>query len=247
MSKKSYFLQLPNLYLQKIPIVLDGCRPFNDDQAKETRKIPPTSMISSDERTKILTIPNSLCLSRICTAPIISYLIVDECYGFASFILIISAFTDMLDGFIARRFPSQRSPFGSLLDPVADKFLVNATFLTLAYVHLIPVPLATIVLLRDVLLALGVVLFRHRTLDHPKSLRRFFDSSVSPFSVTPTNISKANTVLQFASLTSCLICASLDITDLDRSMLDILYALTGTTTVISGIQYATGKELKLER
>ena len=43
-----------------------------------------------------------------------------------------------LDGYIARRFPSQMSYLGSVLDPVADKLLVGILTVTLSMVHLIP-------------------------------------------------------------------------------------------------------------
>jgi cardiolipin synthase len=43
-----------------------------------------------------------------------------------------------LDGYIARRFPSQASSFGSYLDPLADKFLVSILFVSLTAVDLIP-------------------------------------------------------------------------------------------------------------
>ena len=43
-----------------------------------------------------------------------------------------------LDGWIARRYPSQQSAFGSFMDPLADKLLIGILFVTLTMVHLIP-------------------------------------------------------------------------------------------------------------
>ena len=39
---------------------------------------------------------------------------------------------------IARKFPSQRSLLGSIIDPVADKLLISTLFVTLTYKQLIP-------------------------------------------------------------------------------------------------------------
>ena len=43
-----------------------------------------------------------------------------------------------LDGLIARRFPSQMSYFGSVLDPIADKILVGVLTVSMSVAHLIP-------------------------------------------------------------------------------------------------------------
>lgn len=43
-----------------------------------------------------------------------------------------------LDGYIARKYPTQKSMLGSILDPVADKFLISTLFVTLTYTSLIP-------------------------------------------------------------------------------------------------------------
>ncbi|MCM1181696.1 MAG: CDP-alcohol phosphatidyltransferase family protein [Clostridium sp.] len=70
---------------------------------------------------KIITIPNILSFFRICLIPIIIWL-----YGiehndiWAGGILILSGITDMIDGFIARRF-HMVSNLGKVLDPIADK------------------------------------------------------------------------------------------------------------------------------
>ena len=68
----------------------------------------------------ILTIPNLLSLLRLILIPIIVILYVKE-YHYASVTLIVlSALTDIVDGWIARHF-NMISDFGKFLDPVADK------------------------------------------------------------------------------------------------------------------------------
>lgn len=68
----------------------------------------------------ILTIPNLLSALRIVLIPIIVVLCVNYEFTVAVVLLIISAITDIADGFIARRF-GMVSDLGKLLDPVADK------------------------------------------------------------------------------------------------------------------------------
>ena len=67
--------------------------------------------------------------------------------------------TDVLDGFLARRFKAS-SRLGAYLDPIADKFLLSGTFLVLALTGAIPAWLAVVVLGRDiVILAAAGVLY----------------------------------------------------------------------------------------
>lgn len=77
-----------------------------------------------DWRKDILTIPNLLSTIRIILIPVylVIYLRADSAAGYtlAAAILAVSCLTDMVDGYIARRF-NMISTFGKLLDPVADK------------------------------------------------------------------------------------------------------------------------------
>jgi cardiolipin synthase (CMP-forming) len=71
---------------------------------------------------KIFTIPNLLAFYRITAAPVAFYLIIQDIQPLA-FILVFSAFsTDLVDGYIARKF-NQISNLGIILDPIADKLL----------------------------------------------------------------------------------------------------------------------------
>ena len=70
---------------------------------------------------KIWTIPNILSLIRIILIPLIVYIYLFTNYSWLSGIfIIISGITDLLDGYIARKF-NQISNLGKILDPIADK------------------------------------------------------------------------------------------------------------------------------
>ncbi len=72
-------------------------------------------------RKQIWTIPNILSFVRIALIPVIIWLYVGLGNHRAAFIVIlVSSFTDILDGFIARHF-NMITDFGKMIDPVADK------------------------------------------------------------------------------------------------------------------------------
>ena len=81
---------------------------------------------------QIFTIPNLLSLVRLALIPVIIWLYCEkQQYGLAVIIVILSGLTDVLDGFIARRF-NMTSEFGKILDPVADKLTQTAMLFCLA-------------------------------------------------------------------------------------------------------------------
>ena len=78
-------------------------------------------MVESKYRDKILTIPNILSFVRILMIPVIMYFYLkEENYPVTAFLVVLSGVTDMVDGFIARRF-NMISDFGKAFDPIADK------------------------------------------------------------------------------------------------------------------------------
>lgn len=74
----------------------------------------------------MLNIPNLLTSFRIILIPIfviIYYLPMHWSAATAAFIFWLAGFTDLLDGYLARRL-NQQTAFGAFLDPVADKIMV---------------------------------------------------------------------------------------------------------------------------
>lgn len=67
----------------------------------------------------------------------------------ATVLFILSAITDWLDGFLARRL-RQTSAFGAFLDPVADKFLVCASLLVLLHLGRVDLIVALIIIGREI-------------------------------------------------------------------------------------------------
>jgi CDP-diacylglycerol--glycerol-3-phosphate 3-phosphatidyltransferase len=84
--------------------------------------------------------PNNLTLFRIAASPLIVILLLypNRLFSFiAAIVFSIAAITDYLDGFLARR-NGLVSNFGKIMDPVADKLLVSASFIMLASLGWIP-------------------------------------------------------------------------------------------------------------
>lgn len=147
-------------------------------------------------RKRIITIPNILTVSRVATAPAISYFILNGMHGQALACFAFAAATDLLDGLIARVF-AQGSELGAILDPIADKILLITCFVSLANAGLVPVWLVKGFLLRDVILLAGGAAIRYSAFMEKPTMRQFFDIRNYPTTgLDPTRLSKVNTALQ---------------------------------------------------
>ena len=99
-------------------------------------------------------IPNALTILRFFIIPFIIYYLVKDEYILAFIMLGISGLTDVLDGFIARRF-NVITNFGKLVDPLADKFTQISILCTLLFKGIIPIWIVVIVLLKEALMVCG--------------------------------------------------------------------------------------------
>jgi cardiolipin synthase len=100
---------------------------------------------------RVFTVPNQLTFLRLGFLPFFVVLIIYEKYSWALMILVLAAFTDGLDGLLARSL-NQKTALGSYLDPIADKLLLSSSFVVLALEGRIPRWLTILVLGRDVLI-----------------------------------------------------------------------------------------------
>jgi len=96
----------------------------------------PRSTIRQDA----INLPNLLTMLRIVMIPVVLWLMLDgtpEANFWAAIVYILSAVTDALDGWLARRM-NLISVLGKFLDPLADKLLVMATLVFMAYLGRLP-------------------------------------------------------------------------------------------------------------
>lgn len=82
---------------------------------------------------KILTVPNVLSFFRLALIPMIIWLYIAKGeYVLTAGLIVLSGATDVIDGFIARRF-NMVSALGKALDPVADKLTQCAMLICLVF------------------------------------------------------------------------------------------------------------------
>ena len=99
-------------------------------------------------------IPNILTIMRFIFIPIILRAIFDGNYILGIIFFTVSGLTDVLDGFIARKF-NLVSNFGKLMDPLADKLTQISVLAALVSVKIIPVWILTIVVLKELIMVVG--------------------------------------------------------------------------------------------
>ncbi|XP_026858279.2 cardiolipin synthase (CMP-forming) [Electrophorus electricus] len=181
------------------------------------------------------TIPNILCLARILLSPVLGYLIMEDYFHASLGLFVLAGATDLLDGYIARNWPNQKSVLGSALDPLADKILISVLYISLTYAQLIPVPLTALVLSRDVALIAAVFYVRYKTVPPPVTLSKFFNPCYTTAQLKPTLISKFNTAMQLFLVAASLASPIFHYTD--SVLLHLLWYVTALTTAASGYSY----------
>ncbi|WP_193608190.1 CDP-alcohol phosphatidyltransferase family protein [Nocardioides lijunqiniae] len=111
---------------------------------------------------RVWTVPNLLSALRLAGVPVFLWLVLGpEEDGWALALLMVSGFTDFLDGWLARRW-NQQSLVGQILDPVADRLYILAVVVGLALRDVIPWWMAVSLPLRDALMWGLVPLLRTR-------------------------------------------------------------------------------------
>jgi CDP-diacylglycerol---glycerol-3-phosphate 3-phosphatidyltransferase len=107
-----------------------------------------------------MNLPNALTILRIFFVPMLVAALVQEKLGFrvgqvqitndylALAIFLVAAGTDLLDGYLARRW-KQVTTIGTLLDPIADKLLVSAALISLVQIAALPAWMAVLIIGRE--------------------------------------------------------------------------------------------------
>jgi len=114
---------------------------------------------------KVLTVANAISVVRLLGLPLFVYLLFGtQAYGQAFATLFVVAATDWLDGYVARRF-DQVTKLGKLLDPLIDRGLMATVAISLLIAGFLPWIFVVIIVGRDILLAVGGLLFLRRVPD----------------------------------------------------------------------------------
>lgn len=162
-------------------------------------------------------IPNYLTIIRLILVPIIFALILYEHYTMAIIVYIIANLTDVLDGFIARKF-NLISDFGKLMDPLADKITQVGTILALILKRIIPFWILIIISLKEItMIVVASVLFKKKIV-----------------TVHSKWYGKAATVLLFIAIVFTLLSEKITVLS---SVTIYLYYLSIAMTLFAGIMY----------
>ena len=173
-----------------------------------------------------LTFPNVLTVLRILLVPVIVVALLEEtphADTVAAVVFAVAAFTDGLDGYIARSRGSVTN-FGKLMDPLADKLLIIAPLISLVSLGRIAAWVAMVIIARE----LAVTMLRMVAVER---------GVVIPASM----LGKAKTILQVAAIFAVIAFEPAPVA------VDALLYVAVAVTVISGADYFFGIRRRMEQ
>jgi cardiolipin synthase (CMP-forming) len=177
------------------------------------------------------TIPNGITLIRLALTPFFVLAVLEENHRLALGIFIAAGVSDALDGLLARLL-GMRSMLGSYLDPIADKTLLVAAYVTLTLrlpgAVTVPLWLTVMALSRDFLIVLVALL-----LYLGAGVRRF----------PPSVWGKWTTFLHIVTIAAVLVA---NVTAVPGRVLAACFYVAMAFTVISGADYVRRAALTIE-
>lgn len=168
-------------------------------------------------------IPNIISVLRLFLIVPVAYGVLYGHWEFVLIILVIGGLTDLLDGYLARRF-QWTSRFGEIVDPIADKVTFGGTCVLLTLEGIWPVWLLSVVLAREGVILGGAVAYRllFKRLD-----------------IEPTLLSKTNTIVLVSTIVLVVIAQiNFKYQMMAVTMLDwVGYWLVALFSIASGLDY----------
>lgn len=171
---------------------------------------------------QILTVPNILTIARGLTTVPLVWAILSARFGLALLCVVFAGLSDLFDGIVARKL-NQSSDFGRIMDPIADKLLLVATFIAVSLpgYGFEPLPwwLAFVAIGRDVAIVVVAGLIYART-------------GFSGF--TPTFLGKVNTTIELWVLFLFLLTRAFS---WPEHLLVLSIWVTAASVLVSGLHY----------
>jgi cardiolipin synthase len=165
-------------------------------------------------------LPNLITALRMLLVVPLCWLIANARYEGALVVAAIAGLSDAVDGFLAKRYGWQ-SWLGGILDPIADKLLLMAAFLWLAFAGDVPAWLAALVIGRDLVIVGGAIAYYWL---------------IGRFDAAPTLLSKLTTLVQIVFVLGELLRLS-DLVEMPDAVREAAIAVTALLTVASGAHY----------
>ncbi len=112
-------------------------------------------------------IPNILTTIRLIIIPFFAYFIlVKENFWVAAVLFLLSGITDVVDGWIARRY-NMITDVGSVYDPLVDKLMQITSVVCLAFKEIIPIGIICVVAVKEIsMIVVGIVLYTKKMVVH---------------------------------------------------------------------------------
>jgi cardiolipin synthase len=164
-------------------------------------------------------IPNIITIVRLILVGPIVFGLLTRHYHMAFWLFVIAGLTDAIDGYLARRF-KWISRWGAMVDPLADKLLMVSTFLTLGYLGIFPLWLLIMVVIRELVIVIGGVVYH------------FW---IGAYDFVPTRISKLNTCLQIILIIGLMFNLSYAI--IPMKLINSMMLMVFVTSLVSLIDY----------
>jgi CDP-diacylglycerol--glycerol-3-phosphate 3-phosphatidyltransferase len=172
-----------------------------------------------------LNVPNFLTVVRILLVPVIVVALLEETPNadmLAAIVFAVAAFTDGLDGYLARSRGSVTT-FGKLMDPIADKLLIIAPLVSLVSLGRIAAWVAMVIIAREfAVTGLRMVAMEQGVV------------------IPASNLGKLKTISQVAAIFAVIAVSSTPL------WVDLLVYFAVITTVVSGVDYFFGLRRRIE-
>lgn len=171
-------------------------------------------------------IPNTLTILRLLSVPVIVWLMGAGEMAWAFWWFVAAGATDAVDGAVARLCDA-RTRLGQWLDPLADKVMLVAVFVTLGLAGHLPLWLVVLVVLRDVVIVLYALVY----------------VVAGTFEGSPILISKINTATQIGA--AAVVLAHLGPGWGGPMLVQAMVYAAGFTTIASGAAYLMAASRRL--
>lgn len=166
----------------------------------------------------LLNLPNVLTIARVLIVPFFVMALLYHYHYYALVLFVTASITDLLDG-MAARMRNEQTQFGKVLDPIADKLLMVASFVIFTMLEWIPLWLTITVLSRDIIVIAGTIILY---------------LSTDKLAIEVTKTGKTAMALQAALLAYILF--MVNFSGGPGNPL-ILFLAVLVTTIVSGVQY----------
>lgn len=176
--------------------------------------------------TMVVTLPNLLTLLRILAVPFFAIAVWYGRMPEACMLFVGAGLTDVLDGYLARRF-NQKSALGAILDPAADKLLITTALILLAFPKgclavRIPPWVTILAISRDVLISLVTLLaYEH----------------LGPSKFEPSRLGKLTTFVELLAISLSLLFNTVGPYPWYRFLVPWVYYLMAGMVLASGLHY----------